>query len=107
GWILWSSNDEFSRRQFSCRSREQLFDLGLAVRRIRSHVAEIADKSRIGGQRFIFCRIDRAVQRRRMTGSEAAFQFLKHRPTGEAEVEVEQRDLLAQQIRRAAGFAKR
>ena len=93
--ILRARNYESLVRQQSCRRTEKSFNLGLPVRGISAHVAEIAGKARVRWKDPVLGRIHRAIEWKRLPSAEGGFQFLQRQPACEAEIEVEKRNLFA------------
>src|SRR3954469_11218621 len=98
GWILRAREKELLLWHGDRRLAEQFFQLVLAIRRVGSHIAQIALVSWIGLAPAITVRIKGAVERRRMPRSEAGLQLAKHGAACEAEVHVKARDLVPAQI---------
>src|SRR5216110_297876 len=94
GWILRAREKELLLWHGDRRLAEEFFQLVLAVRRIGSHITQIALVSRIGLAPAITVRIKGAVERRRMARSEARLQLAKRGATCEAEVHIEARNLV-------------
>src|SRR5438874_4085452 len=93
-WILRARKKELLSSHGDRRLAEQFFQLVLAVRRIGSHITQIALVSWIGLAPAITVRIKGAVERRRVARSEARLQLAQHGATCKAEVHIEARNLV-------------
>src|SRR5690606_31407007 len=84
---------------------QQRFDTGLAVRRIRAHVPQVATVRRDRGDGPVPGWVHRAVQRDGARRTIFEFELPQNRPAGEREVDVEEWDLVRAKVLRRAPIA--
>src|SRR6185312_3418257 len=98
--ILRSRDNEFLVGEETCWRSQQLVNLRLTVRRVRSHVAQVAGEATVDAESPVLLRIKGTVQRHRPLRAKAGFQLAQDGPTSKAEVHVEDRNLPGFEIAR-------
>src|SRR5207247_10663525 len=77
---------------------QQFFKLRLTSRSVSAHVAQIAAEARLPLARTVTVGIEGTIEWNGMLCTETGLQFAQHRATGEAEVKVKTRHLIAAEI---------
>ncbi len=88
------------------RFKKQFVNFGLAVSRVRAHVAEVGGEVGSGGNVVIVIRINTAEQRPRKPHSTFLFQFLQYRATGEGQYKIKLCQLAGAKIIQVAGLQR-
>src|SRR6266481_842627 len=96
--VLRTGNDKFFLGKEAGWLAKNLIDLGLTVRRPCSHITQCALKLRSPGAFVILERIHGAVKRLGRRHSVTDLQCFQSRPAGEAEINIQFRHVLRQQI---------
>src|ERR1700686_2399582 len=100
--ILRSSHDELFVRKPAGWNAEQLVNFGLTVRGVRTHVAQVARKPGLQRKVTVLFGIDRTIERNRKTRSQFLLQPFQHRTAGKAEINVQLRKMLFEQVLRTS-----
>src|SRR5438309_11820806 len=91
--ILRAGQHKRALRHPACGLAEHLLNLWLAVRRVGSHVAEVAGKFFPGGSEAVLFRIERAIQWNSSLRSKVTLQLPQNGTAGKAEIHVEACDM--------------
>src|SRR6476620_10217407 len=86
--ILRACQQELPFGQLSRRNTKKLFDLGLAIRGISAHIAEVAKVIALQGTISFAVRIEGAIQGHSSTRTKIRFQLGQQRASSKTEIKI-------------------